>query len=298
VFERLRNLARERGTDVNALLVQYAVERLLYRVSESGYGDQFILNGAMLFRLWMGSLHRPTQDVDLLGFGDAQPDQLIATFQKILRAFDDPQDGITYDSDAITATEIRDGQDYPGVRMRIPALLGNARVVVRVDVGFGDAVTPEAQIHEFPTLLGHEAPHIRAYPQETSIAEKLEAIASIGLVNSRMKDYYDILIMSQRFAFDGQTLVNAIRATFERRNTPIPGGLPEGLGDEFANDAMKQAQWKAFIKRSQLTDAPEELPGAVHLIRLFLEQPLLAASSGDLFAYKWNTTQGWIGRHE
>jgi len=298
VFERLRNLARERGTDVNALLVQYAVERLLYRMSESGYGDQFILKGAMLFRLWMGSLHRPTQDVDLLGFGDTQPDQLIATFQEILRAFDDPQDGMTYDSDAITATEIREVQDYPGVRVRIPALLGNARVVVQVDVGFGDAVTPEAQVHEFPTLLGHEAPHIHAYPQETSIAEKLEAIASIGLVNSRMKDYYDILIMSQRFAFDGQTLANAIRATFERRDTPIPDGSPEGLGDEFANDAMKQAQWKAFIKRSQLTDAPDELPVVVHLIRLFLEQPLIAASSGDLFAYDWNTTQEWIGRHD
>lgn len=297
MFERLRNLARVRGVDVNALLIQYAVERLLYRVSKSAYENRFILKGAMLFRVWTGSLHRPTQDVDLLGFGDAQPDGLIRVFQEILRAHDDPQDGMAYDPDAITAEEIREGQAYPGVRVRIPATLGNARVVVQVDVGFGDAVTPEAQEQEFPTLLGHDSPRMRTYPQETSIAEKLEVIASIGLVNSRMKDYYDILIMSRRFSFDGYTLASSIRATFERRGTPIPSEIPEGLKDSFANDATKQAQWKAFLKRTKITDAPEELNEVVRLIRAFLGQPLLTASSGGAFASEWDATQGWIERH-
>lgn len=275
------------------LLVQYAVERLLYRVSESAYADQFILKGAMLFRIWTGSLHRPTQDVDLLGYGEARPDRLIKVFQEILIAHEAQEDGMVYNTDAITADEIREGQGYPGVRVRIPATLGKARVTVQVDVGFGDAVTPEAQECAFPTLLGHESPRMRAYPQETSIAEKLEAIASIGLVNSRMKDYYDILIMSRRFTFEGQTLVNAIEATFNRRGTPIPDKLPEGLGDAFADDDTKRGQWAAFLRRTQLADAPEELREVVRLIRVFLGPPLRAAACGEAYECRWATEGEW-----
>lgn len=293
VFQRLRNLARERGEDVSALLAQYAIERLLYRVSRSSHADRFVLKGAMLFRAWTGALHRPTQDVDLLGFGDAQPVQVAADFAAILREVDDPTDGVTFDHASIVVEEIRGAREYPGVRVRIPATLATANIVVQVDVGFGDAVTPKAEVRDFPVLLGHEAPRIRIYPQETAVAEKFEAICSIGLANSRMKDYYDLLTMSRRFPFDGEVLVEAIRATFERRGTPVPTELPVGLSDAFGVHPDKIAQWKAFAQRTGLKDAPADLGEVVRLVREFLEAPLLAAASSTTLSMRWASGNGW-----
>lgn len=293
MFQRLRNLARERGEDVNALLAQYAVERLLYRVSRSGHADRFVLKGAMLFRVWTGALHRPTQDVDLLGYGDPEPDRLAETFAAILREVTDESDGLVFDSSAVTAEETRGAEEYGGVRIRIPATLGTARVVVQVDVGFGDAITPEATEREFPPLLGHDAPRIRAYPPETAVAEKLEAICSIGIANSRMKDYYDLIVISRRFGFDGAILSRAISATFDRRGTPIPVEPPVGLTYRFADDDQKRAQWAAFLKRTKLPDAPLELREVIQVVRRFVGPPLQAAASGDDLPARWLPGQDW-----
>lgn len=295
VFQRLRNLARERAEDVNALLVQYAVERLLYRVSRSSRSERYVLKGAMLFRVWTGALHRPTLDLDLLGYGDAEPQQVAADFAAILRETDDPNDGLVFDHASVTATEIREAQEYPGVRVRIPATLGSARAVVQVDVGFGDAITPEARHSTFPTLLGHDPPEIRAYPQETAVAEKLQAICALGLPNSRMKDYYDLVLMSQWFEFDGATLARAIRSTFERRATALPDSLPIGLSDEFAASRERQSQWRAFLTRTRLTDAPQQLGEVVRRVRAFLEPPLNAASTATPLIGRWQPARGWTG---
>ncbi len=293
MFQRLRNLARERGEDVNALLAQYAVERLLYRISRSDQASRFVLKGAMLFRVWTGSLHRPTQDVDLLGYGDPEPERLAETFAAILREVTDESDGLVFDSTAVTAEETRGAQEYGGVRVRIPARLGTARVVVQIDVGFGDAITPEATEREFPPLLGHDAPRILAYPPETAVAEKVEAICSIGIANSRMKDYYDLIAISRRFDFEGAILSRAISATFDRRGTPIPVERPVGLTDGFADDDQKRAQWAAFLRRTKLPDAPSELRDVVEVVRRFVEPPLHAAAAADDFTARWLPSQGW-----
>lgn len=293
VRQRLLNLARERGEDFNALLAQYAAERLILRVSRSSSAGKFVLKGAMMFRVWTGSMHRPTQDVDFLGYGEAEPDAVAAEFSRLLREVDDPDDGLVFDADAVVAHEIREAQEYPGVRVRIPATLGTARVSVQVDVGFGDAITPDAVETEFPTLLGHEAPRIRAYPQETAVSEKLEAICSIGMANSRMKDYYDLLTLSRRFEFDGQTLTQAIRSTFERRGTPLPSEVPIGLSDEFGTNEDKQKQWRAFLNRTGLADVPAELVRVVEGVRVFLGPALLVAASDETDIQFWTPSERW-----
>lgn len=293
VFQRLRNLARERGEDVNALLAQYAVERLLYRISRSSQSDRFVLKGAMLFRAWTGSLHRPTQDVDLLGYGDPEPDRIAESFAAILREVTDESDGLVFDDAAVIAEEIRGAQEYGGVRVRVPATLGTARVVVQVDVGFGDAITPEATEREFPPLLGHDAPRIRAYPPETAVAEKVEAICSIGIANSRMKDYYDLIAIGRRFDFDGRTLAQAIAATFERRGTPIPTEQPVGLSSRFAEDEQKRTQWSAFVRRTRLPDVPADLGDVLKLVRQFVDPPLTAAGATARFSARWTPGHGW-----
>lgn len=293
VFQRLRNLARERGEDVNALLAQYAVERLLYRISRSSQSDRFVLKGAMLFRAWTGSLHRPTQDVDLLGYGDPEPDRIAESFAALLREVTDESDGLVFDDGAVIAEEIRGAQEYGGVRVRVPATLGTARVVVQVDVGFGDAITPEATEREFPPLLDHDAPRIRAYPPETAVAEKVEAICTIGIANSRMKDYYDLIAISRRFDFDGQTLAQAIAATFARRGTPIPTEQPVGLSSRFAEDEQKRTQWGAFVRRTRLPDAPANLSDVLELVRQFVDPPLTAGGAPARFSARWTPGHGW-----
>lgn len=293
VFQKLLNLARERGEDVNALLAQYAVERMLYRISQSRQADRFVLKGAMLFRVWTGSLHRPTQDLDLLGYGEPDPGRLAKAFAAILREVSDDSDGLAFDSTAVIAEEIRGGQEYGGVRVRIPAKLGTARVTVQIDVGFGDAITPDATERDFPTLLGHTSPRISIYPPETAVAEKVEAICSIGMSNSRMKDYYDLLVMSRRFEFDGMILSRAIAATFDRRGTPLPDADPIGLTDQFAQDRQKQAQWGAFVKRTKLSDAPIELQEVVDRVRRFVSPPLMAASTVPRLNAQWRPGHGW-----
>lgn len=278
---------------MNALLAQYAVERLLYRISCSSQSDRFVLKGAMLFRAWTGSLHRPTQDVDLLGYGAPEPEGIAETFAAIVREVSDESDGLVFDDGAVTAEEIRGVEEYGGVRVRVPATLGTARVVVQVDVGFGDAITPEAIERKFPPLLDHTAPRIRAYPPETAVAEKLEAICSIGIANSRMKDYYDLITISRRFDFDGRILAQAIAATFVRRDTQIPTEQPVGLSERFAEDELKQTQWGAFLNRTRLPDAPNDLGEVLRLVCEFVEPPLNAASAADGFTARWLPGHGW-----
>ena len=247
VLARLRNVAREKKTDYQLILRRYAVERLLHRLSISSYRDQFVLKGAMLFTAWLGDPFRPTQDLDLLGHGDPSASAIRAAFLTICQT-ESIDDGLVFDTDDLSAAPIREAHEYGGIRVKTRAYLGKARIPVQVDIGFGDAITPAAQELEFPSLLTHEGPRLKAYPKETVVAEKLQAIVALGRANSRMKDFYDLLALSRLFDFDGQTLVSAICATFERRRTAIPKATPEGLDDDFAEDQEKQRQWAAFVE--------------------------------------------------
>jgi predicted nucleotidyltransferase component of viral defense system len=223
VRARLLGLARHRGDDFQLLLTRYANERLLYRLGKSHHGSRFVLKGAALFTLWTGKPHRATRDVDLLGFGDPSVPHVRSVLTEVL-SLDVGDDGVAFDVGSLEVGPIREEQEYGGVRAIVVARLASARVRLQIDIGFGDAITPAAVEVEFPTLLDFPPPRLRAYPPATVVAEKLEAMVQLGIANSRMKDFYDIVVLSRMFEFDGQLLVQAIRATFERRKTPPSDG--------------------------------------------------------------------------
>jgi len=221
VRARLLRLARERGEDFQLLLIRYANERLLYRLSESRHGPDFVLKGATLFTVWTGHAHRATRDLDLLAFGDPSEKRVRQIMAEIL-ALDVEDDGVRFDADSLDVGPIREEQEYGGIRVVMTARVTTAKIRLQVDIGFGDAVTPDAVLVEVPPLLDFPAPRLRAYPRETVVAEKLETLVQLGLANSRMKDFYDLVVLSRMFEFDGELLTRAIRATFERRSTPVP----------------------------------------------------------------------------
>jgi len=246
VRARLLNLAREKNQAMDLLLTRYAIERLLHRLRISKHADRFILKGAVLVTTWFDDPHRPTPDLDLLGFGDAVPDAMLAVFAEIVQVH--AADGLTFDIDSLRVDLIREHLEYGGVRLRINATLAVARIPVVIDIGFGDALEPGVEDVELPVLLDFPRPHLRAYARETVTAEKFQAMVVLGLANTRMKDYYDIWMLGRMYEFDADRMVRALAATFERRGTAMPAGIPEGLSEAFAASSGKQAQWAAFVR--------------------------------------------------
>lgn len=252
---RLKNHADAAGEDFNLTLTRYGLERLLYRLSVSPHAGRFLLKGALLFALWYDQPHRPTRDADLLAFGSDAVDSMVDTFREICATPCD--DGIAFDPASVRGAEIRKAAGYGGVRIEVPALLDGARIALQVDVGFGDAVTPGPLAVRYPVLLdGLPAPHLRAYPKATVIAEKLHAVCLLGLANTRMKDYFDLDLLLRDEAIDPTELRRAIGATFERRKLALPDDWPVGLSDAFAGDPVKQAQWAAFLRKNRLEQVP------------------------------------------
>jgi hypothetical protein len=227
VRARLLKLAKERREDFQLLLSRYVNERLLHRLSVSDHSSQFVLKGAALFTLWTGRAHRATRDLDLLGFGASTEARLRAIFEEVL-LMDVEDDGVVFDAGSIDVGPIREDQEYGGVRLLFRAKVATAVVRVQVDVGFGDAITPGPELVEFPGLLDFRVPTLRAYPRATAVAEKVGALVKLGLANSRMKDFFDIVVMARMFTFDGGELARAIRSTFERRGTALPNGSQSG----------------------------------------------------------------------
>lgn len=221
----------------------------MYRLSRSPHADRFVLKGAMLFVLWLQDSHRPTQDLDLLGFGDLSADNLRSIFEDICETPVE-DDGIEFFKDRIEIEEIREAEIYQGLRMKIPGRLGNIRLSDSVDVGFGDIIVPEPENAIFPVLLGLPHPEMKTYPKETVTAEKVDAMILLGGRNSRMKDYYDLWTLAQRFPFGATLLAEAINATLKRRGRELPSHMLSGLRDEFADSPTKQTQWRAFLRRT------------------------------------------------
>ena len=242
VRDRLLNKARAEKLDYNLLLTRYALERVLYRLSLSDQRDQFLLKGALLFDLWFDIPHRPTHDADFLGFGSSDLPQLEEVFRAVCRI--EAEDGIVFQPESVKAAEIRKEANYAGVRVTFVGLVDSARCPVQLDIGFGDAVVPGPEEVMYPTLLPDmPEPRLRVYPRYTVVAEKLEALVSLGMLNSRMKDFFDLWILARHSDFDGVVLAKAVAATFERRRTALPQGIPIGLSDEFTKDAGKEKQW-------------------------------------------------------
>jgi hypothetical protein len=246
----------------------------------------------MLFATWIDRPYRPTKDLDLLGFGDASAEQLRIIFSEICQTKVEP-DGLEFNPDTIQITEIREDLEYPGQRIRLESKLGNARINLQIDVGFGDSIVPEPIELEYPTLLEMPSPRIRAYPIETVVAEKLETIVSKGFLNSRMKDFYDLRTMAKEFQFNGANLTKAINATFTRRGTQIPGSDPAAFTEEFYTNADKQIQWKAFLRTSKLEDITLELSQVTNQIQAFLSPPMIAIVNNESFDKKWSPGGAW-----
>jgi len=275
VRARLLNIAKLQRVDFNQVLVRFALERLLFRLSQSEHADRFLLKGALLFTLWYDMPHRATRDADLLGFGASDVESVERTFRDIASVTVD--DGITFDPESVTVDEIRKVARYAGARVLISAEIAKARCKTQIDIGFGDAVTPGPVDATFPVLLSDlPAPNLRAYPVFTVVSEKLHAIASLGMTNSRMKDYLDLAVLLNRETLDAETLASAIAATFMRRETPLSNRLPIGLSDEFAADPSRQALWHAFLKKNGL--AHRALPENVATLRMVLGPALLRAN--------------------
>ncbi len=262
VRARLLNVAEERNQPFDLLLTRYTLERLLYRLSKSKHRERFVLKGAMLMRHWFDDPHRPTRDVDLLGFGDSDPELTLKIFREICAIKAD--DAVIFDIDGLVVDRVRDESGYSGLRLKTYAKVDGARIRVVIDIGYGDATEPGLNEIELPVLLDQPAPNLRAYPYETVIAEKFQAMVALGLANSRLKDFYDIWILARTYDFKDDRLAQAIAATFARRKTEIPTEKPDGLTAAFANDPTKQQQWSAFVEEvavnpGTLTDVVEAL---------------------------------------
>jgi predicted nucleotidyltransferase component of viral defense system len=287
VRARLLDRARAERSDFQILLTRYALERLLYRLSVSRHRDRFILKGAMLFVTWVTDPFRPTRDLDLLGHGDNDVETIADTFRAICR---EPvtDDGVTFDVVGLQASPIREEVEYGGVRVRTTATIAGARVPIQVDVGFGDAVTPAPVEIDYPVLLDAPAPHLRAYPVETVVAEKFEALVTLGMANSRLKDFYDLWLIAQTFEFRQPVLVDAVRRTFERRETTLPTDTPVGLSDEFAT--AWAVQWRTFLGRERMAAAPDTFAVVIGALRAFL-MPLGFASEEERM---WSPGGPWL----
>lgn len=248
---RLKQQADAKKQDFNLTLTHYGLERLLYRLSISPHAPNYLLKGALLFSLWYDQPHRPTRDADLLGFGPDDLESAVNAFREICQIA--VEDGIVFDVASVKGTVIRKEAGYGGVRIDLRATLDGARIALQVDIGFGDAVTPAAQIISYPVLLDDlPAPQLRSYPKYTVVAEKFHAICLLGMANTRMKDYFDLWVLMTEGTLDPTELRRAIAATFERRKLAMPSSLPTGLRDGFFEDGTKQTQWAAFLKKNRL----------------------------------------------
>jgi hypothetical protein len=264
----------------------------LYRLGVSQHANEFVLKGAILFVVWSNRPHRATKDLDLLGSGPPEPARLTRIFSEVVSVAV-PDDGVTFAIETIVAEPIRQEAVYDGIRLRFIARLGTAEIPVQVDVGFGDSTVPEPQQTVVPALLDYPAPSLRAYARESSIAEKLHAMVELGLANTRMKDFYDVWFLATEYAFEGAVLVDAVRATFARRQTPVPTHEPVAFSHDFAADSAKLNQWAAFLRRARLRKEAPPLARLIEVLREFLMPVLHATQASAGFNTTWTPADGW-----
>lgn len=271
---RLANISRATQTPFDILLIQYVLERILYRLSTTSHRQHFILKGGMLLAAWIPNDARVTRDLDLLGHGDASGGTVRRIFEELFSIETD--DGIVFDNSDIRLTPIREEMEYGGLRLKTTALMETTRVPVVIDIGYGDIVTPAARDIDYPVLLDMPAPNIRAYPIETVIAEKFQAIVALGMANSRMKDYYDLWTLGRIIADNPSVLAPAIAATFERRRTEIPTSPPIGLSPTFAKDEVSIRRWRLYLE--SLGAEESDLSAVVDQISAYLMPASIAAA--------------------
>lgn len=291
VRQRLLNKARESGRPFGELVQYYAMERFLYRLSKSPHADKFVLKGALMLSVWNAPMSRPTMDIDMLSRADNSVEG-IASVTKDVCQQDVEADGVVFDPASVRAERITEDAEYEGVRVRFRGNLGTVRITMQLDVGFGDVVIPAAEATDYPVILELPAPHLIGYSRESMVAEKLEAMVMLGVLNSRMKDFFDIWLLSQHFDFDGETLADAVTKTFSTRGTVVPS-LPTALTTAFASDATKLTQWRAFIRKNRIPEVPQELENVIASIAEFVQPVVEAVANSRRFSGIWRAPGPW-----
>ncbi len=293
IRQRLLNEAKRSGKPFQRLLTLYAIERFLYRVGCSKYVDKFYLKGALLLSIWGVPEGRPTADIDMLGNVGVADETLKDTMVECMATVIDEDDGLIFHPETITIETITEDADYEGKRIHFFAMLGTARVNVQVDIGIGDIVIPGPIWIDYPALLEGKKPHLLAYTPESSIAEKFQAMVKLDMGNSRMKDFYDVWLLSQHLEFDGVVLSKAVQSTFEKRLTEIVGKIPTALTDRFANDDAHQKQWRAFLRKNELENGTPSFKEIQKRIIVFLMPIVNGLAQGDILSKQWSTGGGW-----
>ena len=291
VHQQLLNKSRQTGRPFNELLQYYAMERFLYRLSRSAYAKRFILKDALMLTVWKAPVSRPTRDMDFLGRIDNDIGAIAEAVSDVCSTEVEP-DGLEFNQDTIEAERIAEDADYEGVRVLFQGNLGNARISMQFDVGFGDMVVPRPTKFQYPTIIEMPSPALTGYSMESTIAEKFEAMVKLGALNSRMKDFFDISLLSQLFEFSGKTLASAISATFETRDTDISLYSSVFSGDLVA-DKSTATQWRAFLRRTAIERAPSEFSTVVEQISVFLEPPAETVANGTAFRKSWKPGGPW-----
>lgn len=296
VHDRLLNKAKETGRPFMELLQYYGMEKFLLRMSQSQYAEEFILKGALLLRSTGISEIRPTRDIDL----SRETDQSIEQLEQMAKdccQVEVKEDGLIFEPDTVAGEETREDQAYKGVRIKFLGKLGNARIPMQIDIGFGDVVSPSPLWVEYPVLLDGESPNLLAYTLESAIAEKYQAMVYLDMANSRMKDFYDIWYLMNNHNFDGSALQKAIELTFQRRKTELPDEPPTALTDAFYSDEGKKGQWKAFKRKAGLADVSETLDKVVKDISGFLWPLNKSLIEGEEYDSTWEPEKGWGKRN-
>ena len=291
VHQRLKNAAKGSGRSFNDLAQYYALERWLYRLSQSRHAESFVLKGALMLVAWRAPILRATRDIDLLARTGNDLENIRSIVAEICAA-EVPGDGVVFDPRSVTTERIAEDADYEGVRARFRGQLATTRLAMQIDMGFSDVVTPAPVEISYPAILDYPPPVLRAYNRETVVAEKFEAMVSLGRLNTRMKDFFDIWLLASTSDFRGAELLAAISATFLRRGTPFLEA-PQVFAPDFALDASKRAQWIGFLKRMRPSQAPEEFADVVDFIRGFLQPVNAALVSSRLFQMDWQHPGPW-----
>ncbi len=293
IRQRLLNKAHETNRPFDELLQYYAIERFLYRLFRSSHGDQFILKGALMFQIWGETTGRPTRDIGLLGHVTNDLDVLKRIIREVCLQEVEP-DGLTFDMDSIRGERIIVNADYSGARINFSGFLGKGKIPMQIDIGFADVVFPKPVRQQYPTLFAMPSPWVYGYPPESAVAEKFQAMVFLGAVNSRMKDFYDLWLLAEKFEYAGSTLQKAIRDTFRRRKTAIPGEVPAGLSDTFA--AGNQAQWQAFLRRTGIRSAPASLLEVIRILQRCLLPLINTGTPGRRFNAVWKPGGPWSSK--
>ena len=289
IRQRLLDCARNQKRPFNEIVQYYAMERFLYRLSQSNHANCFILKGALMLQVWNSPVSRPTMDIDLLGKTRNKEEDIVVQLKEIIALPVEP-DGLLFNSHSIQTEQITEDADYEGIRVRFRGQLDSVKINLQIDIGFGDVVYPGPEQSTLPTVLDFPAPKLLSYTRESAIAEKFEAMVSHGFLNSRMKDFYDIWLLCRQFDFDGEKLTEAIRLTFEQRKRNIPEKV-QSFEKSFID--AKQVQWTAFCKRLQQHHVPLSFQDIISTIEAFLAPIAFALSKGETKPKKWTSSQGW-----